>query len=91
MEILGWIGSILLSFCGVPEAWKSIRTKTCHLTWLFLLMWIGGEICILIPVLFQFPKAWLLLNYCVNIVCASILIWYKLYGKKEKTTIGFSH
>lgn len=77
INFLGWFGSILLSVCGIPEAYKSIRTQNCSLTWAFLLMWIGGEMCLFIYVL---PKADLplLLNYSINIICLLIMIFYKL-------------
>ena len=51
MELLGWIGSGLLAFCAVPEAYLAWRRKGSSLTWTFLSIWWLGEVLILIPVL----------------------------------------
>jgi uncharacterized protein with PQ loop repeat len=78
METIGWIGSILLAFCGLPQAWESYKTKSsAGLNWAFLGMWGMGEIFTVIYIL---PKwHWpLLFNYTANIVFLSIIIYYKL-------------
>ena len=77
METLGWLGGVLLATCSLPELYKAVKTKSCTLTWSFLLMWLFGEIFILIPVLDKALGAFLVFNYSLNIVIISILCVYK--------------
>lgn len=82
MEYIGWIGSILLAFCGLPQAIESYRTKNSNgLTWGFLIMWGVGE---LFTVAYIIPKwHWpLLFNYTANIIFISIILYYKIKPKK---------
>ena len=80
LEALGWIGSLCLAFCGIPAVVQVIRDKMCTFTWWFLGMWGIGEICILISILIQFPRPWLIINYGTNIICVGILVWFKVKG-----------
>lgn len=73
----GWLGSVLLSLCALPEAWKAYKTKDCTLTWLFLIMWGLGEVLTLIAIIGDAPLGYLILNYGSNIVFISIMIYYK--------------
>jgi MtN3 and saliva related transmembrane protein len=82
METIGWIGSILLAFCGLPQAIESWRTKNSDgLTWSFLLMWGVGEIFTIIYIL---PKwHWpLIFNYTANLIFISIILYYKIKPKR---------
>jgi hypothetical protein len=83
MELLGWLGSGLLAFCGVPELLNTLRTKKCSLSWGFLLMWLFGEIFILIPVLSQNLGLFLVFNYSLNIIIISILCYYKVQTNEK--------
>ncbi len=82
MEYIGWIGSILLAFCGLPQAIESYKTKNSNgLTWGFLIMWGVGEI---FTVIYIIPKwHWpLIFNYTANIIFISIIAYYKIKPKK---------
>lgn len=82
LENIGWIGSILLAFCGLPQAVESIKTKSSEgLTWGFIGMWFIGEICTFIYILptLNLP---LLFNYTANIIFLAIIIYFKLMPKK---------
>ena len=82
MESLGWLGSILLAFCGLPQALESIKTKSSEgLTWGFIGMWFIGEIMTFIYILPKLDLP-LLFNYTANIIFLSIIIYYKLAPKK---------
>jgi uncharacterized protein with PQ loop repeat len=81
LEIIGWLGSILLAFCGLPQAIMSIRNKSSYgIAWGSLLMWLFGEIFTIIYIFpqMQYP---LLFNYFANIVFLGIIIYYKLFPK----------
>jgi uncharacterized protein with PQ loop repeat len=82
MEYIGWVGSILLAFCGLPQAIESFKTKNSDgLTWGFLIMWGVGE---LFTVVYIIPKwHWpLIFNYTANIIFISIIVYYKLKPKR---------
>jgi uncharacterized protein with PQ loop repeat len=82
MEIIGWIGGILLAFCGLPQAIESYRTKSsAGLTWGFLIMWGVGE---LFTIVYVIPKwHWpLIFNYTANIIFISIIVYYKIKPQK---------
>lgn len=82
METIGWIGSILLAFCGLPQAVESYKTKNSDgLTWGFLIMWGLGE---LFTIVYIIPKwHWpLIFNYTANIIFISIIVYYKIKPKR---------
>lgn len=77
MEVIGWIGSILLALCAVPLAWQSFKQKhSIGISNTFLTMWLVGE---LLTATYVLPKQDypLLFNYGLNIACLIIVIRYK--------------
>ena len=80
LEGMGWAGGILLAFCGLPEAIATIVRGSCALSWGLLLMWLFGEIFVLIPVWLRVKKNWLLVNYIANIIFVLIMVYYKALG-----------
>lgn len=83
MEIVGWIGAILFSFCAVPQAYTSWKQKHSDgLSWYFLSMWFFGEVLTLIYVFptFQWP---LIFNYLFNMACLLVILWYRFFDEKE--------
>lgn len=85
----GWLGSVLLAFCGLPELFVTLKTKQCKLSWPFLLMWGLGEVFTLIAIVDQKMSAFLLLNYSLNMVIIFILIYFK--SKKRGDDVTFIH
>ena len=82
METLGWIGSVLLAFCGLPQAIECIKTKSSEgLTWAFILMWAFGELFTFIYILPKMDLP-LMLNYSANIIFLIIILYYKINPKK---------
>lgn len=78
LNSIGWIGSILLAFCAIPQAWHSFENKHSNgITWGFLNMWMFGEILTLIYIL---PSmTWpLIFNYSANIFFLSVIMYYKV-------------
>lgn len=81
MDNIGWLGSLLLALCGLPQAIESYRTKSsAGLTWGFIMMWFVGELCTFAYVLpkMDFP---LLVNYSANIIFLSVIIYFKIKDK----------
>jgi uncharacterized protein with PQ loop repeat len=71
------IGSILLALCGLPEAVRAFKLKRCDIGWGMLLMWLFGELCLVIFAL-QTKQYVLLINYFANILFLAIMIFYKI-------------
>lgn len=84
MEIIGWVGSFLLTFCGVPLALQSYRDKHSHgVNMVFLQMWLWGEVLVLAFVLAQPILLWpLIANYAFNTFLILIIQHYKLSPRK---------
>ncbi len=82
-EFIGYISSIALAVCTVPEVIKSIKNGHSNgLSWGFLLLWYLGAICGIIYIL---PLRLLpsMLNYVLSIFLLSIISWYKLFPRKK--------
>ena len=77
MNTIGLIGSLLLTFCGVPEFFRTVKDKRCHLGWGFLLMWFFGEIfCVYYS--FGLGEIPLIINYTFNLFLAGVMITFKI-------------
>jgi len=77
-EILGWLGSICLAVCGIPQAWMSYKDKHSHgISWAFLLLWAFGE-CFALAYVYDKLDMPLLVNYAVNIGIVGIILYYKI-------------
>lgn len=83
-EIIGWIGAFLFAICALPQAVKTFKTKSADdLSWLFLLLWFGGEILtfsylIVDDIKLKTTHFPLYVNYIFN----TILVIYLIYAKK---------
>ncbi len=82
-KLIGWVGSIMLAICGLPEAYLSIKRGYCKLSWSFLNLWLGGEILTLIPILFKIKESYLIFNYSANIMFILIMLYYKKYPRSK--------
>lgn len=81
-ELVGWVGSILLAFCGLPQALHSWRTKSSDgVSWGLVLMWGLGEV---LTLFYVFPRMeWpLIFNYAANIVFISVIAYYKAFSRR---------
>jgi uncharacterized protein with PQ loop repeat len=78
LELVGWVGSVLLAFCGLPQAVASWRNgNSSGVSWGLLVMWGLGEVLTLFYVLprMEIP---LLFNYVTNILFIVVISYYKL-------------
>ena len=82
MEVMGWIGSMLLAFCGLPTALEAMIKKKCLVPWSLLISWGTGEILVLIYTQFKIGTNPLTWNYLANILFIFIMCYFKLWGKK---------
>jgi uncharacterized protein with PQ loop repeat len=77
MELIGWIGSIMLSICGLPQAIQSFRDKHSNgISWGFILLWLFGEIFAVVYVIYkkEYP---IIFNCGLNTLIVSIICYYK--------------
>jgi uncharacterized protein with PQ loop repeat len=82
METIGYIGSILLAICGLPQAIESYKTKSSEgLTWGFILLWFFGEIFTFAYILPKMDLP-LLINYSANLIFLIIILYFKIFPKK---------
>lgn len=85
-SILGWLGSVCLALCGVPQALQSYKDKHSHgITWGMLLLWAFGEVFALAYV-FNKLDAPLILNYAINIFVVGLMLYYKLKPESPETS-----
>lgn len=83
-EAIGWLGAFLFAVCALPQAFKTFKTKKADdLSWLFLWLWILGEIFTFIYLIVDDIKVQsthypLYVNYVFNI----LIVVYLLYAKK---------
>lgn len=84
MSEIGWIGSILLSFCGLPQMILSIKNRrTDGVSSWFLWLWFLGEIFTFIYVLsLTVVSIQLITNYSLNIIFLTVIIYYKYFPNK---------
>ena len=76
--MLGWIGSLFLGICALPETIRTVKDKRCHVGWGMLLLWYFGELFVFFHVLFNIHDLALLTNYLLNIILITIMLYYKL-------------
>lgn len=89
MNIIGWIGSIMLAICGVPQLIKTRRDGHAEgISLPFLGLWFGGELLTLgyVAPSLDWP---LMANYGANVILVGIIGYYKLWPRhsnKNKLT-----
>lgn len=76
--MIGWVGSLLLGICALPETIRTIKDGRCHVGWGMLLLWFLGEVFVFIHVLLNIHDISLLTNYSLNIILLLIMIYYKI-------------
>jgi uncharacterized protein with PQ loop repeat len=82
-EIMGWLGSICLAICGIPQAWQSYKDKHSDgISWGFVLLWAFGEVFALAYVYDKLDLP-LLLNYATNILILAVILYYKVKPQKD--------
>lgn len=79
IEIIGWLGAVLLATCAVPQTWRCcVDGHADGLSWAFIAMWLGGELLTLTYVAAATPSIILIVNYAVNIACLVVIVALKI-------------
>ena len=75
--IVGWISSIFLSLCAVPQAIQSFKNKNSDgINALFIVIWSFGEVLGLYYVIYL-NNPILIFNYVINTICCICIAYYK--------------
>lgn len=82
--LMGWLGSLCLSICGLPQAWMSFKEKSSEgISWGFLLLWGFGELFGIAYVVDK-ADAPLIMNYATNILIIGVILYYKINPSKKE-------
>lgn len=85
-ETWGWLMAFCFSVLGLPQVILCHKQQHANgVSWIFLILWMLGEIFGFIYILPRFDIP-LLTNYVLNAVFISIIIYYKVKGAKNDTT-----
>ncbi len=86
IEIIGWIGAFLLATCGLPQLFKTIKTKNFSgLSLTFIVWWLAGEVLTLTYILYKAFRWPLIFNYSINIsVCLVIIGLFFIWNRNNK-------
>lgn len=86
MSTIGLVGSLLLTFSGVPELVRTMKSGKCFMGWGFLFMWfVGVLLCTFYSIsLNEIP---LIVNYSFNLLVSGLMGFYKF---KEIEISSFS-
>lgn len=77
-----YFGSILLAICAAPLAWRSYKDgHSDGVDFLFLLIWLLGEIFTLSYVVYKLDIP-LILNYGLNLIFIGVVVYYKVKPRK---------
>ena len=72
-DLIGWVGSLLLAFCGLPQAIQSVKSGDSNgINSGFIWAWFIGELMTLIYIIPEF-KWPLIFNYTANIIFILII------------------
>lgn len=88
INTIGWIGSVCLGGCSLPQAVKCYKEGNAEgLSWAFVALWLGGELLTLSYVLgSNFDHSLpLITNYIANIILIGIMVKYKIIPRRKET------
>lgn len=87
IEIIGWVGSLNLMLCSLPQLVKTWKTKSVEgLSLVFLLSWWLGMVLMTVYILVTSVDLILIINYGFNSVVISLILYkYLLFLKNQKT------
>lgn len=91
MKIFAWIGSICFAISAIPAAWEALQVGYCTYPWAFLVLWLAGEINLVIYMLWK--REWIvaLVNYGVNLACLTILIALNTSATPQEDQPKYTH
>jgi hypothetical protein len=76
MRYFGWMTTILLTLCSVPEIYSGLKTGSVGATYGLLYLWLAGEITGLIYTISR-KDAPLIVNYSMNSILVTVILLIK--------------
>ena len=73
-DTCGWIGSICLGLCGLPEALRALTASDYSISVLFVGLWFMGEALVLVPAVFVIKKPYVIVNISLNLTFIGIIL-----------------
>lgn len=88
LDALGWFSAACFSLCSLPQLILTVKLGHARSVSLaFLLLWLVGEIGMFCFMhLSGALKIQLLCNYIFNIVGISVILWYKWFPRRDKSS-----
>ena len=84
IELIGWLGGVLLAACGLPLAISAIIKGSDNTNVYTLLMWMLGEVCFIVYTLATInlsDAAPLLFNYGLNVAILLVVLKYHFFPR----------
>lgn len=84
IKLLGILGGLFFSYCGVPAAWATFKAKRSvgvpiGTAWMIVL----GGICMYSYMTLSYGLDWILtINYAVEVASWAVIVWYHYFPKK---------
>ena len=86
LQTIGWLGSIFLAICGLPQAILSYKQGHSNgISLGFLLLWTLGEIFTLIYIAPTLDGP-LLFNYISNLIFLSVIWKFKIKPRRDNAS-----
>ncbi len=83
VSLLGWIGTILLSFAAIPQLIKTLRDgHGIGLSYMYLLFIWFGLVSMNIYAILTIKSIQLIISYSIQLIIYSILIYKKKFPKE---------
>lgn len=70
----GWVGSICLAFCGLPEALRALSAEAYNISFAFTGLWFAGEVFLFVPAVLVIKKPYVIFNITMNIIFIGIML-----------------
>jgi uncharacterized protein with PQ loop repeat len=87
VQLIGYIGLSLLMMSCIPQTYKTVKQGHNNGMTVFYLVSLVIGFIVLIIYLCLLPKmpVPILINYIVNLICYSIMTYYKFFPNKSKS------
>jgi uncharacterized protein with PQ loop repeat len=85
IHLIGWVGSICFSICALPQTIRCYKQGHAHgLDTSFLLLWLLGEICLLIYTVYEAFHLPLIVNYVFSLLSLLVILKYRFFPRINK-------
>lgn len=85
-DLLGWLGCLCFTLCGIPQAWKSYKDgHSLGMTQSFIFLWLGGEVFYIGGTLLKFGwVSWIMWNCIISIVVMLPIAYYRIRPRRRQ-------